>query len=85
MKASSAVAPRAQHTSPQALAARHDVHHLNAAIERAIRSAGDAYQFTANSYTFAAMNDAMALRNLVAIVAEHIVAAFPEEAGHGEH
>jgi hypothetical protein len=66
-------------SSTTALAARHDVHHLNASIEQAIRSASTAYQFTANSYTFDAMNCAMALRNLAAIVAEHIAAAFPEE------
>jgi hypothetical protein len=82
MRASSTNAPRAQDTSKQARAARHDVRHLKEAVEQAIRSASDAYQFTAKSYTFSAMNDAMALRNLVAIVAEHINAAFPEEAGH---
>jgi hypothetical protein len=67
----------------QDAAARHDIHHLNAAIDRAIRSASIAYKFTANSFTFDAMNDAMALRKLVAIVAAHIAAAFPKEGGHG--
>jgi hypothetical protein len=84
MKASSASAPITQDTSKQARAARHDVHHLNEAVEQAIRSASAAYQFVANGYTFDAMNDAMALRNLVAVVAAHIAAGFPDgEAGHG--
>jgi hypothetical protein len=53
-------------------AARHAVAHLIRSIEQAVRSAGVAYTFSANSYTAETLSDVNALPNLAEIVAAYI-------------
>jgi hypothetical protein len=60
-------------------AARHAVDHLTKSIEQAIRSASLVYRFSANSHTAEALADVTALRNLMAILAEHVAHAFAED------
>jgi hypothetical protein len=60
--------------------ARRAVADLGKGIERAIVSACRAHEFSAGSYTADTLADAIALRNLMAILREYVADAFADEA-----
>jgi hypothetical protein len=74
MAFSTASAPRAQDREDAAKLVRVALNGLSEGVEVAIRSAGDAYRFTPNSYTAEALSDAVALRSLMALVAGRVAA-----------
>jgi hypothetical protein len=67
MRVSSASAQCAQDQDEAAKLVRVALNSLSEGVEVAIRSAGDAYRFTPNSYTAGALSDAVALRSLMAL------------------
>jgi hypothetical protein len=60
-------------------AARSDIERLRVATEHAIKAASAAYQFSAGGYSFDAMNDALALRDLVTAIAAHMESTLPDK------
>jgi hypothetical protein len=69
-----AAAEQTQARDEAARSVRLALNSLREGIEVAIRSAGTAYQFSANAYTAEALSDATSLRNLVALVIGRVTA-----------